>query len=76
MKTILNVRLEKITAKALERMNHDRYKLSRAVGIRAKQINETGTLLDISKEDIKKKYKATDLALYEIAEGLIKVEEK
>ncbi len=54
MKTILNVRLEKITAKALERMNHDRYKLSRAVGIRAKQINETGTLLDISKEAYKK----------------------
>ncbi len=29
-----------------------------------------------AKRHIKKKYKATDLALYEIAEGLIKVEEK
>jgi DNA-directed RNA polymerase subunit omega len=73
----LDIRLEKVAAKALERVNHDRYKLARAVGLRAKEISNSGeTLLKgISKEEIKL-YKASDLALYEIAEGLITIEER
>jgi DNA-directed RNA polymerase subunit omega len=67
------IRLEKVAAKALERMDHDRYKLSRAVGIRAKQIsNGDKPLVDLDP----KIYKATDIAIFEIAEGKLKIEER
>ncbi len=66
-------RLEKVAAKALERMNHDRYKLSRAVGLRAKEINNGAKpLVDMDP----KIHKATDIAIYEIAEGKLIVEER
>ncbi len=64
-------RLEQITAKALERVNHDRYLLSKAVGKRAEELNSgAAPLVDM---DVKK-HKATDIALHEIAEGRLKVE--
>ncbi|WP_200763883.1 DNA-directed RNA polymerase subunit omega [Nitrosophilus alvini] len=65
------MRLEKIAAKALERANFDRYMLSVAV---AKRANELAAgekpVIDV---DIKK-YKYTDIALMEIAEGVVKIE--
>ncbi|BCD67975.1 DNA-directed RNA polymerase subunit omega [Nitratiruptor sp. YY09-18] len=65
------MRLEKITAQALENVGYDRYLLSIAV---AKRANELAVgkppLIDI---DVKK-YKYTDIALMEIAEGKIAIE--
>ena len=64
-------RLEQVTAKALERVNHDRYVLSKAVGKRAEELNSgVPPLVDM---DIKK-HKATDIAIHEIAEGKLKIE--
>jgi DNA-directed RNA polymerase subunit omega len=63
-------RLEQITAKALERYNYDRYLMAKAVGKRAKEITDGAEpLVDMSVKD----YKATDIALVEIAEGKIEV---
>ncbi|NPA51235.1 MAG: DNA-directed RNA polymerase subunit omega [Epsilonproteobacteria bacterium] len=65
------MRLEQIAAKALEAVNYDRYLLSKAVGRRAEElINGAKPLVDM---DLKK-YKATDIAIYEIASGKLKVE--
>ncbi|WP_281951087.1 DNA-directed RNA polymerase subunit omega [Nitrosophilus kaiyonis] len=65
------MRLEKIAAKALERVNFDRYLLSVVVAKRANELaNGSEPLIDI---DVKK-YKYTDIAIMEIAEGLIKIE--
>ncbi len=65
------MRLEQITAKALERVNHDRYLLSKAIGKRAEELSSgVPPLVDM---DIKK-HKLTDIALFEIAEGKLKVE--
>ncbi|BCD60520.1 MULTISPECIES: DNA-directed RNA polymerase subunit omega [unclassified Nitratiruptor] len=65
------MRLEKIAARALENVGFDRYLLSIAV---AKRANELATgkepLVDV---DVKK-YKYTDIALMEIAEGKLKIE--
>ncbi len=65
------MRLEKIVAQALENVGFDRYLLSVAV---AKRANELAVgkepLVDV---DIKK-YKYTDIALMEIAEGKLKIE--
>ena len=65
------MRLEKIVAQALENVGYDRYLLSVAV---AKRANELAVgkepLIDV---DIKK-YKYTDIALMEIAEGKLKIE--
>jgi DNA-directed RNA polymerase subunit omega len=67
------MRLEKVSAKALERVEHDRYKLSRAVGIRAKEIsNGAKPLVNMDP----KLHKATDIAIYEIAEGKLIIEER
>ncbi len=67
----MRMRLEKITAKALEKVGYDRYLLSNAVAKRANELaNGSEPLLDV---DIKK-YKYTDIALMEIAEGKIKIE--
>jgi len=65
------MRLEKIVAKALEMVDNDKYLLANAVGKRAKQLVRDGAspLVDM---DVKK-HKATDIALYEIAEGKIRV---
>jgi len=65
------MRLEQVTAKALDRLNNDRYLLSKVVGKRAEELNSGAkALVDM---DIKK-HKATDIAIYEIAEGKLKVE--
>ena len=64
------MRLEKIAAKALERVGYDRYLLSIAVAKRANEL-ATGSmpLIDV---DIKQ-YKYTDIAIMEIAEGKITI---
>jgi DNA-directed RNA polymerase subunit omega len=62
------MRTEILTAKALERVNHDKYLLANAVGKRAEAISNGATpLVDA---DVKL-MKATDIALLEIAEGKI-----
>jgi len=64
------MRTEQVTAKALERVAHDRYLLSSAVGKRVKElIDGAKPLVDLDK----KKYKFADIALVEIAEGKIEV---
>ncbi len=64
------MRLEKIAAKALEKYNFDRYLMAKAVGLRAKEIIEGAKpLVDMDPKD----YKATDIALAEIAEGKIEI---
>jgi len=67
------MRLEKITAKALKRVDFDRYLLSNAVSKRANELaNGEEPLIEV---DIKK-FKYTDIALMEIAEGKLKIEVK
>ncbi|NKQ41114.1 MAG: DNA-directed RNA polymerase subunit omega [Sulfurovum sp.] len=64
------MRLEKIVAKALKQVEDDRYLLAKAIGKRANELSGgSAPLVDM---DIKK-YKATDIALFEIAEGKLKV---
>jgi len=65
------MRLEKTIAKALERIDHDRYLLAKAIGKRANDLNE-GRATPLVDMDIKK-HKATDIALHEIADGKIRV---
>jgi DNA-directed RNA polymerase subunit omega len=64
------MRSEQITARALSKVNGDRYILSIAVAKRAVEL-ESGkeALIQVDK----KKYKYTDIALMEIAEGFLKV---
>ncbi len=64
------MRLEQITAKALETANIDRYQLALAVAKRSEQLqNGASTKLNV---DLKKA-KAADVALMEIAEGHITI---
>ncbi len=66
------MRIEQVNAKALERVNYDRFLLSQAV---AKRVNE---LLNGAKPLVelpKKNMQLTEIAIMEIAEGLIKVQE-
>ncbi|MBN2823984.1 MAG: DNA-directed RNA polymerase subunit omega [Campylobacterales bacterium] len=64
------MRTEQVTAKALERIGHDKYLLASAVGKRVKElINGDKPLVDLDK----KKYKFADIALVEIAEGKLEV---
>ena len=64
------MRLEKLTAKALETANIDRYQLAIAVAKRSEQLqNGAPTKLNV---DLKK-MKAADVALMEIAEGHITI---
>ncbi|MFT7878904.1 MAG: DNA-directed RNA polymerase subunit omega [Sulfurimonas sp.] len=64
------MRTEILTAKALERVNHDKYLLANAVGKRAEEISNGATpLVDADVKMIK----ATDIALLEIAEGKLDV---
>ena len=65
------MRLEQIAAVALEKYNFDRYLLSKAVGIRAKELtNGAKPLVDMSL----KEHKATDIAITEIAQGKVKID--
>jgi DNA-directed RNA polymerase subunit omega len=63
-----NMRLEEITAKALKTAGIDRYQLAIAVAQRAKEL-ENGAQSKLNLD--LKKTKAADLALMEIAEGLV-----
>jgi DNA-directed RNA polymerase subunit omega len=64
------MRLEELTAKALETANIDRYQLALAVAKRSEQLqNGAPTKLNV---DLKKA-KAADVALMEIAEGHITI---
>ena len=66
------MRLEKITAKALENMDNDRYLLSIAVAKRVEQLSAGAEpMIDIDK----KKYKFTDIALMEIAQNRLDLTE-
>lgn len=64
------MRVEQMTAKALENVNFDRYLLATAVGKRAKELAGGATAL-IDFDPRKAKY--ADIALQEIAEGKVTV---
>jgi DNA-directed RNA polymerase subunit omega len=64
------MRLEKIVAEALNRVDNDRYLLAKAIGKRANELS--GGAAPLVDMDIKKA-KATDIALCEIAEGKLLV---
>jgi len=64
------MRTEQLAAKALEKVDFDKYLLANAVGKRAEAIaNGAEPLLDIDTAEMK----YTDIALQEIAEGKITV---
>ena len=64
------MRLEKITAKALNTANIDRYQLALAVAKRAEELHAGApSKLNTGMKNMK----AADLALMEIAEGLVSV---
>lgn len=65
------MRLETITARALDHVKGDRYVLAIAVAKRSKQLeNGASSVLNIDP----KGYKSADFALMEIAEGAITIE--
>jgi len=64
------MRLEELTAKALASANIDRYQLALAVAKRSQQLEDgAASKLNIDVKSIK----SADLALMEIAEGVIKI---
>ncbi len=65
-------RLEEIEAKALKKVNNDRYILSLVVAKRARELSEGDEPL--VKVD-KNKYKFTDIALMEIYEDKLELED-
>jgi DNA-directed RNA polymerase subunit omega len=65
------MRLEEILAKALEKVNNDRYMLAVAVGQRADELSKGAKPLLESIETKNMKY--TDIAIKEIASGLLKI---
>ena len=64
-------RIEKINAKALEQVDYDRYLLSVAVAQRVKDLTNGAKPL----VEVKKNTQPTEIAIMEIAEGLIQVKE-
>ena len=65
------MRIEEIVSKALEKVNNDRYVLSLAVGQRADELSKGAKpLLD---NVTLKNMKYTDIAINEIAKGLLSV---
>ncbi len=65
-----NLRLEEIIAKALKRADIDRYRLAIAVAQRSKELeNGAVSKLNLDLKDVK----SADLALMEIAEGIITI---
>jgi DNA-directed RNA polymerase subunit omega len=66
------MRLEEILAQALERVNNDRYILSVAVGQRADELSKGAKpLLD---NEQTKNMKYTDIAIKEIASGILVID--
>jgi DNA-directed RNA polymerase subunit omega len=66
------MRLEEILAKALEKVGNDRYILSVAVGQRADELSKGAKPLLENSETKNMKY--TDIAIKEIASGVLKIE--
>lgn len=65
------MRLEERMSRALKRVNNDRYILSIAVGQRADELSKGAKpLLDKNTQNMK----YTDIAIDEIADGLLKIE--
>ena len=64
-------RIEKINAKALEQVDYDRYLLSVAVAQRVEELSKGAKPLI----EVKKNTQPTEIAIMEIAEGLIQVKE-
>lgn len=67
------MRLEEILSKALEKVNNDRYILALAVGQRADELSKGAKPLIDSSETKNMKY--TDIAIKEIASGVLKIED-
>jgi len=66
------MRIEQINALALEKINYDRYLLSQAISQRVKELlNGAKPLVDIPKKNMQ----LTEIAVLEIAQGVIKVRE-
>lgn len=65
------MRLEQVMARALERVNNDRYILAIAVGQRADELSRGAKPM---LEENTKKMKYTDIAINEIANGLLSIE--
>ena len=66
------MRIEEILAQALEKVGNDRYVLSLAVGQRADELSRGAKPL-IEGSSIKN-LKYTDIAIYEIARGVLSVD--
>jgi len=66
------MRIEEILAKALEKVGNDRYILSVAVGQRADELSKGAKPLLDSNETKNMKY--TDIAIKEIASGVLSIE--
>lgn len=66
------MRLEEILAKALEKVGNDRYILSVAVGQRADELSKGAKPLLENSETKNMKY--TDIAIKEIASGVLKID--
>jgi DNA-directed RNA polymerase subunit omega len=66
------MRIEEILAQALEKVGNDRYILSLAVGQRADELSKGAKPL-IESSSIKN-FKYTDIAIYEIARGVLNVD--
>ena len=66
------MRIEQINAKALERVDYDRYLLSQAIAKRVNElINGAKPLIELPKPNMQ----LTEIAIYEIAKGVLKVKE-
>ena len=66
------MRIEQINAQALEKVNYDRYLLTQAVSKRVNELlNGAKPLLNLPKKNMQ----PTEIAILEIAKGLIKVNE-
>ncbi|WP_024791405.1 DNA-directed RNA polymerase subunit omega [Lebetimonas sp. JS032] len=66
------MRIEKINAEALEKVNYDRFLLSQAIAKRVKElINGAKPLVDLPKKNMQ----YTEIAILEIAKGALKVKE-
>jgi DNA-directed RNA polymerase subunit omega len=65
------MRLEELVTKALKKVDNDRYILSLAVGQRADELTKGARPL---LQNISPNMKFTDIALEEIAQGLLEIE--
>lgn len=67
------MRLEQITARALERLDYDKYLLADVVAKRAKEISQ-GAKPHVAMDP--NKFKHVDIALNEVADGFVTIEDK